>query len=143
MQPKKITLVTNTVVKAIVTDKLKETTHKTFVVKLKELEQQKGQVLMQKQYLSQKLESNDNQLNAVLAKLNNAEAELNAKIAQYNDRIQQIFKWVNGQEILQTQVQSLVEIQEGDIFNNAVSKEIIIKDGVVVKIRNAGGYNIE
>ena len=143
MQPKTITVVTNTAVKAIVTDKLKETTHKTFVFKLKELEQQKEQLKMQKQYFTKKLEADVNQLNTVLSKLNGVEAELSAKIAQYNERIQQMFKWVDGQEILQSQVQTLVNVQEGDVFSKAVSKEIIIKDGVVVEIRSVGGFNFE
>ncbi|QOR36070.1 hypothetical protein IMX26_04450 [Clostridium sp. 'deep sea'] len=143
MQLNSITVITNTAVKAVVTDKLKEVTHKTFVKKLKELEHQKEQVMFQKQMFTKKLEADQNQLNTYLVKINKVEAELNAKISQYNERIQQIFKWVNGQEILQSQVQTLVNIQEGEVFNKAVSKEIIIKDGVVVEIRSSGGLNIE
>ena len=141
MQKNSITVLTNTTVKAIVTDRLKESTHRALVAKHREMEQQLERLLLQKQYFASKYQNDSEQLNSAQLRFDKVEQEIKAKLAQYQSQLQQVVKWEIGSEIIQTQMQSLTEINEGDLFP-AASKEVIVKDGVVVEIRKTRGSSL-
>ncbi len=134
-----ITIIAKSLVKVIVTDKFKEETRISLQNNLRELEDRKTQIAFQTQYYNQKLEQDIKQLNAVMQKLKAMEQDINANINQLKERLQQVLNWQEGQEVNHSQTQSLIELQEGDNYIEALSKEIVIKDGVIVEIRSPGG----
>lgn len=51
------------------------------------------------------------------------------------DRLKELGKLINGSEVLQGKVESFVQIQVGDDWNQIMNAEIILEDGRVVDIR--------
>lgn len=50
-------------------------------------------------------------------------------------RIKELGKLVNGSEMLQGKVESFVQVQVGDDWNQIMNAEIVLEDGKVVEIR--------
>ena len=135
MSNQTITVIANTAVKAIVTPRLKDNTLMNLKRQEEELLDKISQVGFQKQFYLQKLEENSDQLQSVLHQFNQMVEDLQKQLHQVAERIQVADLWANDQEILQTQVQTLVEVAIGDSFIEAYTKEIVLRDGVVIEIR--------
>ena len=138
MSNQAITIIANTAVKAIVTSKLKEKTLTNLKRQEQELRDKIAQVDFQKQFYGQRLSEDSEQLQSVLQQLKQVEDDLEKQLHQSLERIAVAQKWENGQEILQTQVQTSVDLAVGDNFFEAYSKEIVLRDGVVIEIRHGG-----
>ena len=138
MSNQAITIIANTAVKAIVTSNLKEKTLTNLKRQEQELRDKIAQVDFQKQFYGQRLSEDSEQLQSVLQQLKQVEDDLEKQLHQSLERIAVAQKWENGQEILQTQVQTSVDLAVGDNFFEAYSKEIVLRDGVVIEIRHGG-----
>lgn len=51
------------------------------------------------------------------------------------DKIKEVGKLANGTEVLHGKVESLVEVQIGDDWQNLMNAEIVIEDGKIAEIR--------
>lgn len=54
---------------------------------------------------------------------------------QLNERLREVGRMAEGQEIVQGRLESLVEIKEGDNWEEIMNVEIVVLDGKVLEIR--------
>lgn len=138
MSDRTITVIANTAVKAIVTANLKTATVAGLRKQERELREKMAQAEFQEQFYRQKAEAGSEQLNRMMLQISRLKAEVEQQLQQTHERITVAESWQEGQEILQTQVQTLAEIALGEPFPAAFGKEIVLRDGLVVEIRQGG-----
>lgn len=125
------------------------------LVKVRVTEQYKKQLAMELQQSAARLERELQQLEfqskkiLELAKKNPEGAEVAlAKLEQEKhsrldtrfkllDKIKEVGKLINGTEVLQGKVESLVSVQVGDNWHELMQAEIVLEDGQVVEIRTS------
>ncbi|MFZ5652236.1 MAG: YlqD family protein [Bacillota bacterium] len=54
------------------------------------------------------------------------------------DRLKEIGRLVDGQEVVHGRVESFVEVKLGDRWDRVMSAELVLQDGQVVEIRQGG-----
>lgn len=57
---------------------------------------------------------------------------------QLTERMKEIGRLAEGQEVVHGRVESLVDIKVGDQWDKLMSVEVVLQDGIVVEIRQGG-----
>lgn len=123
-------------VKAILTPSLQEELLREADETLKRVEIELNQVEFQgKKLLLDAERQNPAQVMAVKQRI---EEEKTKRLEAKNrllERRREIEKLTPGQEILQDTIKGMVEVRPGDCLNKILTAEIVVKDGIVVAVR--------
>jgi hypothetical protein len=124
------------VVKAIVTEELKEEMLDTIKASLNRIELELQQMEFQGKRTLSGLEKQNVKQAVSLRQQLDAEREkrLEAKTRLQNQQ-QEVSEWQIGDEVIQGTLEGYVDLQVGDSIRSILGSEIVVKDGVVVEIR--------
>ncbi|WP_102346966.1 YlqD family protein [Bacillus sp. Marseille-P3661] len=124
----------NVVVKQLLTGKSKQYMHEKFQAQLNQLNKEIEQFRFVKKKLEKSVKAAGNSNN-----IGKIEKEISGRQEQYNlvqFKVQQLELLPLGSELNDTEVQSIVEINEGDNWEEIMKGgTIIIKDGIIHEIR--------
>ena len=125
------------VVKAIVTEELKEEMLDTIKASLNRIELELQQMEFQGKRTLSGLEKQNVKQAVSLRQQLDAEREkrLEAKTRLQNQQ-QEVSEWQIGDEVIQGTLEGYVDLQVGDSIRSILGSEIVVKDGVVVEIRS-------
>ncbi len=82
--------------------------------------------------------NNPRQAAGGLQQIDEERRKINEARRQLGDRLKEIGRLADGQEIVHGRVESLVEIRVGDDWSRLMSVEVVLQDGRVVEIRQGG-----
>ncbi len=133
---KSISVKRTVIVKTIVTEKLKEEMLDTIKASLNRIELELQQMEFQgKRTLSGLEKQNVKQAVSLRQQLETErEKRLEAKKRLQNQQ-QEVAEWQIGDEVTQGTLEGYVDLKIGDSIRSILGSEIVVKDGVVVEIR--------
>lgn len=133
---KSINVKRTVVVKAIVTEKLKEDTLDRIKSSLNRVELELQQMEFQgKRTISSLDKQNVKQAVALRQQLEaEKEKRLEAK-KRLRSQLQEVTQWQIGDEVIQGTLEGSVDLKVGDSIGSILASEIVVRDGTVVDIR--------
>jgi hypothetical protein len=136
VEMKSISVKRTVIVKTIVTEKLKEEMLDTIKASLNRIELELQQMEFQgKRTLSGLEKQNVKQAVSLRQQLETErEKRLEAKKRLQNQQ-QEVAEWQIGDEVTQGTLEGYVDLKIGDSIRSILGSEIVVKDGVVVEIR--------
>ncbi len=130
-----INIITPVLVKSIVTEQLITSIKLRISESLESLNSRMNQIEYQKEFYSaQKKQGQEISMQAIES-LKRAENEVGSQIKKIEDQAKQVDTWKLGQEVVLTQKESLKQYEVGDSFIENQKSEIVVKDGIIVEIR--------
>ncbi|MDK2888500.1 YlqD protein [Desulfofundulus australicus DSM 11792] len=136
----KMTLMVPVLVKVKVTDKYKQALSADIQQAIHQLDMQMQHLEFQARRVVAELEKKNPQ--GIPAARQQIEQERSRRLEAREklvDKLKEVARLNPGEEVVQGQLQCLVELKVGDNFQEIVSREIILEDGMVVEIRSTGG----
>lgn len=126
-------IIRNIIVKQILTEKSKQVLFQKFEHQLQQLDREISQLKFEKK----KYEKNKKaQLPSVLAQFEKEISSRNEKSKLLQFQLEQLEVLPLGTELKETEVQGIVEIYEGDNWDELTrDRTIVIKDGIINEIR--------
>ncbi len=131
----KITLKRPVVLKAVVTDRLKEQTKEQLQKSIKQIDVELEQIDFQAKRLLPELEKQN--LKQAMAVKNQIESEKQKREelrSRLNQTISEVSDWNIGDVVTQGTLESEVEVSLGDNLEEVLSAEILIKDGKIIEM---------
>ncbi|WP_232697003.1 YlqD family protein [Brevibacillus daliensis] len=124
----------------ILTEKTKETLREEYLNKAQLVHMQMEQWLFQRKKLLAEAEKRSaDGLRLVQEHLEKEEQGLRDKLSTLQFQLEQLDKLPEGSELHYQTLKSFVPVQVGDVWKERVGEaEIVIKDGIVVEIRQGG-----
>ncbi|ABO50570.1 conserved hypothetical protein [Desulforamulus reducens MI-1] len=130
-----LTITRPVMVKVRVTDQYKRMLAVEFQQKVTKLELELKQLEFQTGKLMEIAKKNPSAAEAALTQVEQEKQKRLDTRLMLLDKIKDVGKLVNGSEVLQGKVESFVQVQVGDDWNQLMNAEIILEDGKVVEIR--------
>lgn len=130
-----LTITRPVLVKVRVTDSYKKDLAQELQQAVSRLELELRQLELQGRKLEEMAKKNPGGVEAALAQLEQEKQKRLDKRFKLLDNIKEIGRLSNGTEVLQGKVESIVEVNTGDDWQQLMSTEIIIEDGKVAEIR--------
>ena len=92
-----------------------------------------------KQFMEQAIQQGEEAVQALEAKIQEEKSKREERRDQLIQQLSQIQQMNLGEEVTQGQVETSVEVKVGDSWDKVLlGSEIIVKDGIVVEIRQSG-----
>ncbi|SMB93806.1 YlqD protein [Desulfonispora thiosulfatigenes DSM 11270] len=133
---KELTVITKVVLKQIVTDNYKNKLILDLQNTIKNLDNEINLLSFKiKNVISDLSEQNHPRIDIVKEKLYNEQENKNVKRQEYIEKLKEISNLENKTEIVQGTINSPVTLQVGDNIDKLLTREIIIKDNVIIEIR--------
>ncbi|WP_138414882.1 YlqD family protein [Aquibacillus sediminis] len=121
-------------VKQILTEQSKTKLRNSFLNQQQQLEQECQQLLFEQKKLQRK--SGVSQQQEVYKRFQQEITKREQKIKDIDFQLEQLDFLPLGSEIIERQVESLVEVEEGQDWEELMNdKEIIVKDGIVIQLK--------
>ncbi len=134
----------NVTIKAIVTSRLKEEMMAQLQGFLSQADRQLEQLEFQGKRAIAEIERTNlkplgpdakNQIEGIRGQVNEQKNQLLQQKNQYLQQLSQVTTWEMSQEVVQGQVESYFDIQEGDNLVSKMNIEVVLEDGIVKEIR--------
>ncbi len=141
---KPITLKRNVTIRAIVTPRLKEEATQQLQTALNQVDVQIQQLEFQGKRAINEVErasikplgpEAQQQIQTIRGQVDAKKNEFLQQKNQFLQQLNQVTAWELNQEIVQGQVESFFEINEGDNLVERMNVELVLQDGIVVEIR--------
>lgn len=130
------TIVRPIIIKAVVTNQLKEEMALKTHQSLQQIEKQLTQLEQQATMWQQKVKTKqDPQVLKIQQKINEERQKLLENKQSLRTRLKQIAELTLEQEVVQGKVDGLTSIAVGDAWQDIAQAEIVIKDGIVMALR--------
>lgn len=127
-------------VKVIVTPAWQEEAQKQLQAQINQIDQQLSQIEQQGQKAIAEIKKQGSpqvgqQMDNIQIQVNQKKNEMLQKKNQFLQQMQQVQLLELGQEVVQAQMESYFEVQEGDNLVEKLNVEIVLRDGVIEEIR--------
>lgn len=127
-------------VKVIVTPAWQEEAQKQLQAQVNQIDQQLSQIEQQGQKAIAEIKKQGSpqaaqQMDNIQIQVNQKKNEMLQKKNQFLQQMQQVQLLELGQEVVQAQMESYFEVQEGDNLVEKLNVEIVLRDGVIEEIR--------
>jgi len=136
----KLTLKRPVNVKVIVTPAWQEEAQNQLQAQINQLDQQMLQIAQQGQSAIAEIRKQGSlqasqQIENIQGQVNQKKSEFLQQKNQFLQQMQQVQLLELGQEVIQAQMESFFDVQEGDNLVEKLNVEIILRDGVIEEIR--------
>ena len=140
-----ITIKRNVILRAIVTDKLKQDLEEEFQRNIEEIDQRIRQIDFRTQPYITDLQKTNIQQAMAIRKQVEAEKQRHQQLrSTLQQRMEQVRALENGDEVIRGTLESEAEVQEGDNLAEVLAGvEIVTKDDVVVETRQRSIVDLE
>lgn len=133
-----ITVTRPVIVKVRVTESYKKAVAAEVQEALARLDARMGQLNSQHGKIIELEKKNHRQVSGVLQQIEAERQKMAETRRQLTERLKEVGRLADGQEVVHGRVESLVEIKVGDNWERLMSVEVVVQDGQVIEIRQEG-----